>query len=160
MHTPDLFDGRTFAAIGAGMTFVEETGFEEILDRGVRAVDGLPEALVYAGFSLGVMPAQKLAQTRPGARGAVLMSSCVPAATFGAWPRELPAQIHGMDTDPYFAGEGDVDAAREIVAGAESVELFLYRGDQHCFADRTLPSYVPAAADLLMTRVKGFLAER
>jgi dienelactone hydrolase len=158
VHTPDLFEGRTFASIDEGMAHVGELGFEEIMARGRRAAEDLPEGLVDAGFSLGVVPAQMLAQTRPGARGALLMYSCVPMAEFGtAWPPEVPVQIHGMDADPYFAGEGDMEAAREIVATAPRAELFLYPGDQHYFADSSLPSYDADAAALLLGRVLEFL---
>ncbi len=158
VHTPDLFEGRTFGSIDDGMAFVHELGFEEIMARGRRAAEELPDGLVYAGFSLGVVPAQMLAQTRPGARGALLMYSCVPASEFGAeWPADVPVQIHGMDADPYFVGEGDVEAAREIVASAPRAELFLYPGDQHYFADSSLPSYDPEAAALLLGRVLIFL---
>jgi dienelactone hydrolase len=158
VHTPDLFEGRTFGSIDEGMAYVGQLGFGEIMERGRGAAEGLPEGLVYAGFSLGVVPAQMLAQTRPGARGAVLMYSCVPLSEFGtAWPPEVPVQIHGMDADPYFVGEGDVEAAREIVATAPHAELFLYPGDQHYFADSSLPSYDPDAAALLQARVLEFL---
>ena len=34
----------------------------------------------------------------------------------------------------------------EVVASAEEGELFLYPGDQHYFADSSLPSYDPDAA--------------
>ena len=52
------------------MAYAEELGFpDEIIGRGEQAANELPNELVYAGFSLGVVPAQKLAQTRPGARG-------------------------------------------------------------------------------------------
>jgi dienelactone hydrolase len=158
VHAPDLFDGRTFATIEDGMAHAEVLGFpDEILDRGTRAAERLPGELVYAGFSLGVLPAQKLAQTRPGARGALLFYSCVPAEFFGPWPAHLPAQIHGMEDDPIFAGEGDIDAARDIVGSGDAVELFLYPGDQHYFADSSLPSYDPGATRLLMRRVLEFL---
>lgn len=162
VHTPDLFDGRTFDSIEAGMAYAEELGFPDaIIERGERAAAGLPAELVYAGFSLGVVPAQKLAQTRPGARGALLFYSGVPTSAFGsAWPAGVPVQIHGMDADPFFVGEGDIDAARAIVASAADAELFLYPGDQHYFADSSLPSYVPGAAALLQRRVLEFLATR
>jgi len=162
VHTPDLFDGRTFDSIEAGMAYAEELGFPDaIIERGERAAEGLPAELVYAGFSLGVVPAQKLAQTRPGARGALLFYSCVPTSAFGsAWPAGVPVQIHGMDADPFFVGEGDMDAARAIVASTADAELFLYPGDQHYFADSSLPSYVPDAAALLQRRVLEFLATR
>jgi dienelactone hydrolase len=158
VHTPDLFDGRTFESIEAGLAHVEGEGFEAVAERGIRVADGLPADLVYAGFSLGVVPAQKLAQTRPGARGALLFSSCLPLEYVGPWPNGLPGQVHGMDRDPIFADEGDLEAARALVERAPSVELFLYPGDQHLFADRSLPSYDANAAALLTSRVLDFLA--
>src|SRR5215475_4234341 len=162
VHTPDLFDGRTFATIEEGMAYAQQIGFPDtVIERGVQAVEGLPAGLVYAGFSLGVLPAQKLAQTRPGARGALLFYSCVPVAAFSAgWPDAVPVQIHGMDADPIFVGEGDIDAARELVGQAEDAELFLYPGDQHYFADSSLPSYDPDATALLTQRVLDFLSRR
>jgi len=161
VHTPDLFDGRTFGSIEEGMAHANAVGFEAILERGVHTADHLPADLVYAGFSLGEMAAQKLAQTRPGARGALLFYSCIPISgewAFGPWPEGVPVQIHGMDNDPIFVGEGDIEAAREIVAAADDAELFLYPGDQHYFADSSLPSYDAAATALLLQRVLGFLA--
>ena len=160
VHTPDLFDGRTFGSISEGMGFVEETGFEQLLDRGVRAARELPAEVVYAGFSLGEAVAQKLAQTRPGARGALLFYSCVPTSYFGPWPEGVPVQIHGMDADPIFVGEGDIDAARALVEEAKDAELFLYPGDQHYFADSSLPSYDRDATTLLTERVLSFLGDR
>lgn len=161
VHTPDLFEGRTFDSIEEGVGHAQEVGFGEIIERGVRAVDELPAELVYAGFSLGELVAQKLAQTRPGARGALLFYSCVPVSEFGSsWPKGVPVQIHGMDADPYFVGEGDIDAARALVEEAEDAELFLYPGDQHYFADSTLPSFDADAAALLKERVLGFLSSR
>jgi dienelactone hydrolase len=62
-----------------------------------------------------------------------------------------------MGNDPIFVGEGDIDAAREIVAKVEGAELFLYPGDQHLFADRSLPSYDANATALLTSRVLEFL---
>ena len=161
VHTPDLFEGRTFATLEQGMAYAEQIGFpDKVIERGVRAAEKLPAELVYAGFSLGVVPAQMLAQTRPGARGALLFYSCVPVSAFGSWPDGVPVQVHGMDADPIFVGEGDIDAARELVDQAEDAELFLYPGDQHYFADSSLPSYDPDAAALLTRRVLDFLGAR
>ena len=162
VHTPDLFDGRTFGSIEEGMRYAEEIGFpDEVIERAARAVEELPAELVYAGFSLGEVPAQRLAQTRPGARGALLFYSCVPVSAFGsAWPEGVPEQVHGMDADPIFVGEGDIDAARELVNQAENAELFLYPGDKHYFADSSLPSYDPDATALLTRRVLDFLSTR
>ncbi len=161
VHTPDLFEGRTFDTLEKGMSFIAERGFAELVERGVRAAEGLSTQLVYAGFSFGEVCAQKLAQTRAGARGALLFYSCVPVSEFGpAWPEGVPVQVHGMDADPIFVGEGDIDAARALVESTNQAELFLYPGDQHYFADSSLPSYDAGASALLMQRVLDFLATR
>lgn len=161
VHSPDLFAGRTFESIDQGLAFVRERGFDALLKQGQQLAEALPSELVYAGFSLGVLPAQMLAQTRAGARGALLFYSCLPVAEFGtAWPKDLPVQVHGMDADLYFVDEGDIDAARALIAEADDGELFLYHGDQHYFADSSLPSYDPQATALLTQRVLQFLAAR
>ncbi|MGN6776785.1 dienelactone hydrolase family protein [Rhizobium sp.] len=160
VHTPDLFDGRTFQSIEDGLAYIEGIGFDDMRERGAGVADELPPALVYAGFSFGVLPAQKLAQTRRGARGALFFHSCLPISgewAFGPWPDGVPVQIHGMENDPIFVGEGDIDAAREIVAKVEDAKLFLYPGDQHYFADSSLPSYDAGATALLTSRVLEFL---
>ena len=158
VHTPDLFSGRTFATVEEGVAHAGEIGFDEVIERGFRALEGLPAEVVYGGFSLGVMPAQKLAQTRPGARGALLFHACIPTSEFGSpWPAGVPVQIHGMDADPFFVEEGDLDAARALVDEAEDAELYLYPGDQHLFADASLPSHNAPATSLLTERVLGFL---
>lgn len=160
VHTPDLFDGRIFPSVEEGLAHIEQIGFGDLRKRGVRIADGLPFDLVYAGFSFGVLPAQQLAQTRAKARGALLFHSCLPVSgewAFGPWPESVPVQIHGMDNDPIFIGEGDVDAAREIVEKAMDARLFLYPGDQHYFADSSLPSFDAKATKLLTSRVLEFL---
>jgi len=160
VHVPDLFEGRIFDSIDAGVAYIGQVGFEVLRERGVRIADELPRGLVYAGFSFGVLPAQKLAQTRAGARGALLFYSCLPISgewAFGPWPDGVPVQIHGMENDPFFVGEGDIDAAREIVEKVRGAELFLYPGDQHYFADSSLPSYDADATALLIQRVRAFL---
>jgi len=130
-----------------------------VQERGIRAADQLPSELVYVGLSLGVMAAQQLAQTRPGARGAVLVESCVPPSEFGgSWPAGVPVQVHGMDADPIFAGEGDLDAARALVAEVDDAELFVYPGDRHLFEDASLASYDADATALLTHRVLDLLA--
>lgn len=160
VHTPDVYEGQTFASLQDGIGYAKQVGFGELVERGTRAADGLPDALVYAGFSLGVMAAQKLAQTRPGARGALLFEAAVPPDEFGStWPDDVPLQVHGMDADPEFATSGDLDVARELVEGARHAELFTYPGDQHLFADSSLSSYDAAATDLLTERVLAFLAK-
>jgi dienelactone hydrolase len=162
VHTPDMYDGRTFDTLDEGLAYARGVGFGNVIARGTTAAEGLPAELVYAGFSLGVMPAQELAQTRPGARGALLFESCAPTSEFGSgWPDGVPVQVHGMDNDPFFAEEGgDIDAARVLVEEADDAELFLYPGDVHLFADRSLASYDAKAAALLTERALDFLKDR
>jgi dienelactone hydrolase len=157
VHTPDLYDGQTFAAIDEGVGYAKQVGFDTILERGRLAGESLPNELVYGGFSLGVMPAQLLAQTRPGAKGALLFSAALPASEFGGpWPEGVPLQIHMMEADEWVL-EGDLDAAQELDETVESAELFLYPGDRHLFADSSLPDYDENAATLLKQRVLSFL---
>lgn len=158
VHTPDLFDGQTFGSIAEGMQHIQATGFGSFIEAAQGIAAELPEELVYAGISFGVVSAQNLAQTRHGALGAVLLESTIPHEEFGPWPTGVPVQIHGMDGDPEFVGGGDIDAARELVATAEHGELFLYPGDSHLFTDSSLPSYDATATALVLERVLLFLA--
>ncbi|MCT2586435.1 dienelactone hydrolase family protein [Actinophytocola gossypii] len=158
VHLPDLYEGQTFATLDEGIGYAKRTGFGTVLERGLAAVDGLGDALVYAGFSLGVMPAQRLAQTRAGARGALFFHSCLPVSEFGdGWPAGVPVQVHGMDGDSLFVDDGDLDAARELTGTTEEAELFLYPGKEHLFADSSLESHDRAATALLTRRVLEFL---
>lgn len=162
VHTPDLFDGERPATIDEGVAFVQSTGDEELDERAERAVADLPAGLAYAGFSFGAATAQRFAQTRRGARGALLYESCMPITgewAYGPWPDGVPVQIHGMDQDPYFALGGDIDAARELVekVGPALAQLFVYPGDRHLFADSSLPSYDSGATALLLQRSREFL---
>ncbi|GAA4593975.1 dienelactone hydrolase family protein [Planotetraspora phitsanulokensis] len=161
VHTPDMYDGRTFATVDEGVAHAREIGFGEVLERGLRAVEGLPGDLVYGGFSLGVLPAQKLAQTTAGARGALLFHGCVPVSEFSsAWPAGVPVQVHAMDADPSFVDEGDIDAARALVDEADAGELYLYAGGRHLFSDNSLADYDADATTLLIKRVLAFLGAR
>ena len=162
VHTPDLFDGERPATLEGGIAFAQSIPDEVLTERVDRALTGLPAELVYAGFSFGAATAQRLAQTRPGARGALLYESCIPLTgewSFGPWPDGVPVQIHGMDKDPIFALEGDLDAARELVetVGPELGQLFVYPGDRHLFADSSLPSYDADAAALVVRRSRELL---
>lgn len=158
VHVPDLYEGRTFQTLGEGIAHVQSIGFRTVLDRGRSAVADLPDELVYAGFSLGVMPAQLLSQTRPGARGALFFSGCVPVSEFSeTWPSGVPVQIHATEADPEFVDSGDIDAARALVEEADDAELFLYPGDVHLFADSSLSSFDAGSAAVLTEYVLRFL---
>jgi len=156
VHAPDLYDGKTFAELADGVGYAQQVGFDVIIQRGAAAAEGLPAEIVYAGFSLGVLPAQMLTQTRPGAQGALLLSACVPTSEFEApWPDGVPVQIHMMDADEW--GEEDLVAARELVDEVENAELFLYPGNSHLFADSSLSDFDEEAAALLKERILAFL---
>jgi dienelactone hydrolase len=159
VHAPDLYDGRTFTDLTEGVGYAKQVGFGTILERGQRAADSLPNEIVYAGFSLGVMLAQMLAQTRPGAKGALLLYSCASTSEFGGeWPQGVPLQIHMMDGDEWVLPPNeDLEAARQLDETVEGAQLFLYPGDRHLFADDSLPGFDETAAALLMERVLSFL---
>jgi dienelactone hydrolase len=162
VHTPDLFEGELPATIDDGVAHLRSVGDEILGERAARAVAELPATVVFAGFSWGGGTAQRFAQTRPGARGALLYESCVPITgewAFGPWPDEVTVQIHGMANDPFFGLEGDIDAARELVdsVGPDRAELFVYPGDQHLFTDSSLPSYDADATTLVVQRSRDFL---
>ncbi|GAA1698220.1 dienelactone hydrolase family protein [Microbacterium sediminicola] len=159
VHTPDLFGGRVFDSMEDAFAFVQ-SGEIDVDERADAAAGALPARLVYLGVSFGAMSAQRLPQTRRGAAGAVLLESAVPISgewAFGPWPDGVPVQIHGMDADAFFAGEGDIDAARAIVDVVDDGELFLYPGDRHLFEDSLLPSFDAEATDLLIARMLAFL---
>ena len=156
VHAPDLYDGRTFTTLDDGVAYAREIGFDTILERCRVAARSLSDELVYAGFSLGVMGAQMLAQSRAGAKGSLLFSAAIPPSEFGgSWPQGVPLQIHMMEDDEWALE--DLPAARELVATVEGAELFLYPGGRHLFADSSLPDYDEGAAMLLKQRVLRFL---
>jgi hypothetical protein len=67
---------------------------------------------------------------------------------------------NGLARDPFFAGEGDLEAARELVAevGPGLAEVFVYDGDAHLFTDASLPSSDPVATALVLERSLELLA--
>ncbi len=154
VHAPDLYDGETFTALDDGLACARRIGFDVVQERGVAIAQRLPAELVYAGMSLGVMPAQRLVQTRPGARGALMLHSAVPLEEFGGeWPAGVPLQIHTMEADDW----GDLDVAQELVAAVPGAELFTYPGDRHLFTDSSCRDYDEAAAALVTARVLALL---
>jgi dienelactone hydrolase len=159
VHTPDLFGGTIFSTIDEGVGHVSDIGFDVFLARGSAAVESLSDDVVYAGMSLGVLPAQQLTQTRARARGALLLHACVPVTEFSpSWPANVPVQIHAKEQDPFFVEDGDIDSARALVAEAPGAELFLYPGDQHLFTDSSLDMYDEVATDLVLERAEVMLS--
>lgn len=153
--TPDLYRGATFDTLDDGVAHAEEIGMETIVERGVAAADGLPVDVVYAGFSLGVLPAQKLAQTRAGALGALLYHEGVAAENFGApWPQDVALQVHVSERDPWC----ELDVTRALVEEATDGELFLYPGAAHLFTDLSSDEYDAQATDAVVERSLRFLS--
>lgn len=158
VHVPDLLDGQRFDSIPAGLAYLQTLGLPAVRARGAAAAERLQENFVVIGMSMGVLPAQYLAQTRDRVAGAVLLHGVVPVTEFSPhWPAQVPVQVHAMDADPFVAS-GDIDAARDLVAQADNGAMFLYRGKRHLFTDNSLADYDPAAAALVLERVLGFLA--
>ena len=162
VHTPDLYDGEVASSLEDGFGIMKGIGDDEMSERVERALAGLSDELVFAGMSFGVMTAQRLAQIRRGARGALLYEACVPVTgewAFGPWPAGVPVQVHGMDDDEFFAHEGDIEAARELVAtvGSDLAQLFTYPGDRHLFLDSSLPSYDADGTALVLERSRSML---
>ena len=154
VHTPDLFEGQVFATLDEGVAYAD-SNFQDILARAQKSAERLPEGLVYAGFSLGSAPAQMLAQTRTGARGALLFHGAIPTSEFGPWPDGTALQVHTAERDPWV----ELEAARALVGAVPGAELFVYPGDHHLFADESLPDYEPASARLLMERALTFVSK-
>jgi len=155
VHTPDLYEGRTFTDIPTGVDHARSIGFENVIARGRDVASLLRPNLVYLGMSLGVMPAQTLAMTRRGAKGGVFLYGCLPLSEFGGvWPAGVGLQIHVMEGDE----DGDLEFARDAAATVDGSQLFLYPGDRHLFADSSVPDqYDAGAAALLTKRVVEFL---
>lgn len=159
VHVPDLLDGKLFDSIPDGVAYVRSIGFGEIIERGRAAAENVPGPIVTIGMSLGVLPAQAIAQTRPDVLGAVLLHGAVEAGEFGTWPKHVPLEIHAMDADPEFVDSGDIGAAMALVDASDNGNLFLYPGNGHLFTDSSLADYDAEQAALVMRRVLGFLAE-
>lgn len=158
VHTPDLFGGRRFGSIAEGFGFVRSIGgFDEVRSRAEAAVSGLPEQVVYAGVSMGVVAAMHVAARRPGAVAGVFLESFVDPEHVGPWPAGAPVQVHGMEGDEFFGLE-DLEPARAFAATRDDVEVFTYPGDQHLFVDSSLPAWDATAAAQVDERVLPFLA--
>ena len=158
VHLPDLYEGHVFPDLSAGVAHAEQIGFDTVIERGRAAAESLPNGTIYVGLSLGVLTAQMLAQTCPGARGAVLVSAAVPPSEFGGtWPHGVPLQIHMMDADPLVIDDGDLDVARQLADTGEGAQLYLYRGDRHLFLDSSLADYDRTTAELVTHRITAFI---
>ena len=162
VHTPDYYDGEVFDDLNEGLRKRDALGYAEIVRRAKEAVAGLPAGLTFAGFSLGAVPAELLAATAPGARGAVLMHAAIPVEGFGEfgverWPAGVPVQVHYAAEDPWVEA-GEVAALGDAVKGAGAAfEEHAYPGSGHLFADPDLPGYDHVSSEAMWRRVLAFL---
>ncbi len=156
--TPDLYGGDTFDSITDGVANAQRIGFDAVIERGVACADGLGDGLVVAGFSLGVLPAQKLAQTRPGVAGAVLYHSAVPPEMFGdGWPDGVALQMHIADGDEWAAEDMEAVNVLSSAHGGPG-ELFMYETSGHLIADSSFGEYDADLAGMIIERTLAFLA--
>ena len=152
VHTPDLYDGRTFETYEEGTAHSETLGGPTAAVERARAeVESLPSDLFYVGLSSGVLAAQSLAQTRPGAKGAVLCYSAVALGEWcdnwpATWPDGVRLQLHILEADE------DYEIAQVLAATVPGAELFVYPGTEHLFAEHD-----EQAATRLRERVVEFL---
>lgn len=152
---PDLFSGRRFERVEDGVAHAEALGFEAVIAQGEQAAAEVDGRFAVVGFSLGVMPAQKLAQTRAGVCAAVLCHAAVPLGVFDQrWPAGVALQVHLTADDPWAAE--DHEAAQALTADGRG-ELFVYPGRGHLVADPTSPDHDPEAAAAIGARTLALL---
>lgn len=159
VHTPDLYEGRTFSDVEAGVAERDRIGVDVLLERAATALQGLPDEVIYAGFSMGAMTAQLFAATRPSARGALLIQGGGPLDRLGIdrWPDGVPVQIHVADDDPWFDRAAAETAAAELPLG--QVDLQSYATDGHLFFDADGPNFDPTATQAMMAAIERWLAD-
>jgi dienelactone hydrolase len=156
--TPDLFEGQTFATTEAGIVHRDALGIEVLMGRAMAAAADLPDDVVYAGFSMGAAAACALAVSKPGARGALLMHGAVPLSLLGVpqWPA-VPVGLHTSPAD-LFCPDEDVASFAASVRASAPLEHHAYAGTGHLFSHADMPEHDAAAAALLLSRVRDFLA--
>ena len=153
---PDLFDGRRFETVEAGVAYAEGVGFGTIADRGEGAASGLAAGFAVIGMSLGNVPTMKLAQNDGRVGGAVLLHGGLPLGFFGdGWPEGLPLQAHTNRDDDW----GDLDVLEDLKSTiGDAMDLFVYEGATHLFTDVSTDDHDPRAAGLVLERVLDLLA--
>lgn len=161
VSTPDLFEGVTFTDIASGLQHIDALGDEALLRRAEDACRHLRADVVYAGLSLGVVPAQHLLTNRPGARGALLIHGFIDPSTMpGVWPEGCPVGVFGMRDDPFLVGDGDLDAAQRWAQSHPGLEIHLYPGAGHLFTEPALDDYDPDATQSLVVDAVGLVNRR
>jgi dienelactone hydrolase len=156
VHTPDVYEGKTFTDAEEGVGHSQEVGFSTLVDRAKAACADLGEEIVFGGFSLGAALAQQMGKNDPRARGVLLChGGGFPKPT--RWQQQVPVQAH-FAVDDGWRSPGTIETLLESAtrAGAQA-EYFLYPGDAHLFADPTTSDYSEDNAELLFDRALTFL---
>jgi dienelactone hydrolase len=161
VHVPDLYDGATFTDIGQGVAHAQSLGFPgAVIGRGVAAAADIGPA-VYIGVSLGALPAQALAQSRPDVLGCVLIDSAIlpseianawPGAS-ATWPAGVPLQLHAAEADEW----GDWAIATELAATIPEAECFDYPVAEHLVTDSSLPWYDDVVTSQVLAHAEDLL---
>jgi dienelactone hydrolase len=155
VHTPDLFEGRTFTDIDDGMAFAESVREDTFAQRAAELVADLPAGVVYGGMSMGAARAAESVLDRPGAKGAFFLYGAVAPSWWGAtWPAGVPSQAHVSDGDPF----REPEAEEEYATSVPDAELFVYPGSGHLFAEPGQPGFDERSAALATERVLDFLS--
>jgi dienelactone hydrolase len=162
VHVPDYYDGEVFEGLDEGLRKCDALGHAEIARRAREAVSDLSADLVFAGFSLGTVPAELLAAGRPGALGVVLMHSAVPVEGFSEfgverWPEGVPVQVHYAAEDPWVEAEEVAALEAAVKRAGAAFEEHAYPGSGHLFADPDLLEYDRASSEAMWRRVLAFL---
>jgi dienelactone hydrolase len=162
VHTPDLYNGRSFDTLDEATAARDAIGVPELMRRADAAVADLPERVVYAGFSMGAGVAEYLAVSRPGATGLILMHGALPLESMGAasWPGPVDLQMHYADADPLVDAGVVATLAEAARAAGATVDVRIYRGHGHLFADAQLPDYDDEAAARMLQASLEFLDRR
>lgn len=156
VHTPDLFDGRTFTDLHDGMAYVDSVGEGTLAARAAEIVAPMAHGLVYGGLSMGAARAGEQVLGRPGARGAFFLYGTVAPSWWGArWPASVPSQAHVTEHDEF----REPDAEAEYVADVPGGELFVHPGAGHLFAEPGHRDYDEDVARVATGRLLAFLAD-
>lgn len=154
--TPDFYEGHVFDDESAGVAFRDEVGARALYERVIRLTEDLPDHAALMGLSLGAAFAQKLAETRPRARGVALLHHA--GRPRGAWPGQ-PVQVHRRARDPWIE-PADVAYLGEVVrASGAAFEDLVTPGAGHLFTDPGQPEYDEPATSRAVEAVDRMLRD-
>ncbi len=159
VEAPDLYEGRTFDLLEDGIAHRDELGVPTLMARAAAFLEGAPDELVYAGFSMGASTAHYFGVMRPGALALLLMHGTAPAASLGEapWPSGVPGQLHKKAEDSLTDEAGPAAAEESARSAGAQFDVFTYPGEGHLFADPNGPDYDAEAAGLMLERELALL---